>query len=824
MRIINPPPLVPTPLRGQPRRRGSAVLIVLAILSVLVLMAATLAYTSRLEVLSSQNFGQSIQNRMSIAAGAENAAQQLAGNLPEGAVSSADLLLTFPSQPTSKLTSDGREETASRQNVRLSGPRHPGIRTPSAYFRVHDLSGRLNLNTADREQLESFFNAISRQYGVAVDSPVLADRIVAWRLGPDGQPGLSSRPGATRTATERYNTTETRRDPLQARLAATCLGNTPQRLEAIARINTGAASETAEFVPDIRQPAFGDDRRFQALSELKQIEGVTPALLEAIAPHVTVFSIAQEWHRAAEGNEEAGRPLVDINHATAEEIYEALAEEYRGTKDDLLLRQFAVNIVDARRPGHVPTQMSDGTGGGIVLGVARAPVITEVFPKPPNPAGHGSGGQYVEIHNPWDDRFSLSGWAVRVGSTRVSLHGDLPPRGYLIVTDDFDKSGTPTSEEDYEGYGSFYDLFRRTPNQSNRRLIEDQRLHLPDYPGWHKVDLEDPSGELVDRFAYTMTPQHSVLNSFQRVNPVVREAHAARATPFASLPARGSTSRDLARLAAYPQDVPFTSVLELFDVFAGFAKADGQPGARWSWPEVAGPGSRSQTAQTIVNDPTRLDARIVDIFTVEPAERPTPAGLVETWTAGRNSERLDSAPDPWNDREVFGSLQVAALGANMPQRMYNRQLEALAWTRFAPPPAGLRHGLVNINTASYPVLRSAGFSDPQAARLLERRRTLEQEVLLGRRTRSVIYEKLSDVLVDEELWGGPATNDPCARLRQFRSIHGRITVNSRAFLLDGHSLDPEANPADAGRGGTRLQAITALDRPKPEIVSWIYGP
>ncbi len=823
--ILSPP--VPKPLRARARRRGSAVLIVLAILSVLVLIAATLAYTSRLEVLSAQNFGQSVQNRISVAAGAENASQQLATQLPKGAVGTADLLLTFPAQPADGPSgSTSAEPAANNQTLRVSGPRYPGIRTPSAYFRVHDLSGRVNINTASAEQLQNFFEAISRQYGVRVDARGVSQRIVAWRLGQDGRPGLASANTANRQAANVFTRSETRRDSLQARLSATCLGSPAERIEALSRIATAATSETAEYIADIRQPAFGDDRRFQALSELLQIEGVSPELLKAIRPHATVFSLAQEWHQAASENEDGAteNALVDINHASAEEIYEALAKEYRGEKEDILLRQFAVNIVDARRPGQVPATMPDGTGEGKVLGVARAPVITEVYPKPPNPAGHGSGGQYVEIHNPWDQSFSLSDWAIRVGSTAIPLEGTLPPRGFLIVTDDFDKSGASPSDEDYEGYGSFYDLFGRVPNRSNRLLVENQRLHLPDHPGRHEVDLEDSSGALIDRFVYNMTPQHSLLNSFQRVNPVVREAHVARATPFFSLPSQGSTARDLARLAAYPQDVPFTSVLELFDVFAGYAENGGEAGARWSWPEAVSPRSNQLSAQAIARDPSRLDARIVDIFTVEPAERPTPEGLLETWTRGRHAERLDKAPDPWNDREVFGDLQVASLGASMPQRMYTRQLEALAWTRYAPRPAGLRHGLININTASYPVLRSAGFTDPQAARLLERRRDLERGVATGRGGSSVLYERLSDVLVDEELWGGSAANDPCARLRQFRSIHDRITVNSRAFLLDGYSLDPEENPLEGTRGGSTLQAIVALDRPKPEIVSWTYSP
>ena len=63
-------------------RSGSTLIIVLIILSLLALIAATLSFTSRLETISSANFSEGIQARMAAATGLETARSLLPARTP----------------------------------------------------------------------------------------------------------------------------------------------------------------------------------------------------------------------------------------------------------------------------------------------------------------------------------------------------------------------------------------------------------------------------------------------------------------------------------------------------------------------------------------------------------------------------------------------------------------------------------------------------------------------------------------------------------------------------------------------------------------------
>ena len=64
------------------KNKGSTLIIVLVILSILALIATTLSFTSRLEVISSANFAEGIQARMSAATGVEAASILLPTTAP----------------------------------------------------------------------------------------------------------------------------------------------------------------------------------------------------------------------------------------------------------------------------------------------------------------------------------------------------------------------------------------------------------------------------------------------------------------------------------------------------------------------------------------------------------------------------------------------------------------------------------------------------------------------------------------------------------------------------------------------------------------------
>lgn len=801
----------PLSFRKQQRRwrsrsreqRGSTLLIVLALLSVLVLLAATLSFTSRIEVISSQNFADSVQRRTLPLPGIMAAAKDLRAGLPEGPVSEAQLLAAGSGSgaPANLVASADSRSVA----VPARGEHDNAL----IRYRVTDASGRLNINAADEETLYRFFSAVAAQAGGSgADAKALARAIVQRRLGDDGAPGLADKDDNRSARFSLDGEAEQRGElPIKGtrheaprrseRLQASCFGTSDARLSDLAALRTGQ-DEPEEFVADLRYPSFGDDYRFQALSELLELPGMTPQLYVAAEPHMTLFSTAKPPLQGPQGEE---RGPIDLNRASAQEIYNALATEYAGEKDDQLLRQFAVNIVDARDPDFAPTSLADLGGMGVVLGVERVPFITEIYADSRS-EGPADAGEYVEIYNPWPDSFDLTGWSLSVNGAEVPLSGILPSEGFLIVTDNYRSENA----EDLPGLGSFYDVHGVVEAGSGRRIIEYAQLTLPHQGGgpW-RVDLQY-YGTLADRFEYMITQPMNTLMSFQRPDTgIVREVAVAHKSPFALAPAPlPEDAGDRAMIG--PQDVEFTSPLELFEVFSGFAAAGGAQGSRWSFPAMASPASRTEENRNLAFDPYRMDARILDLFTVEPANRDAAA-------------KGEAELDPWKGDLEFLLNEDGSVSAD------TETLEALAWQRLAAPEAGQRHGLVNVNTASEPVLVGAGFTQQQAATIVEERQRLLTRAQEGSRADagSAAYQRLSDVFVDEALWGSGDRRDHCERLNAFAPLLDRVTTTSSAFLLEGQALGA-TDSGTVAKKGLRLRALVAFDKPEPELVRWEYIP
>lgn len=810
-------------------------------LSLLVLLAATLAYTSKLELITSKNFGRGVQNQTAALTGVQFAAATAGLTIPEGAVGNLDM--TFDARAL-----DGAM-LAALQDQRLSGSSaskkddgpmkslppgrtRVGIDTQTSSVSVSDLSGRVNVNVADATTLEAVIGLAAGESSLGADASGIAARMVAWRYGPDGAPGKK---GVDDNRNSKDAIGAKAEGALALAGAGTSLATSPDAPE---RLRTGCDPDVAsrlafvgllesqidepeEYVADLRQPPFGDDRRFQALTDLLQIEGVTPDLVRALQPYVTVFSISLE-QRPSSGGQGDSLSLLDLNRATAEEIHKALAEEYGSEKDDVLLRQFAVNIVDARDNDRWPTVLEGGAGAVRVLGVERVPVIIEVYPDSVTDDTRGDDGQYIEIYNPWPETFYLSGWSVKVGSATFALTGALIPNGYVIVTDDYDNARDANAADDLDGQGSFYDLFRAVSNGSSKRVVELPSFTLPHQQGSHTVELLDGEGVLIDEFVYTIGAEWGILNSFQRMNPLVRETKVLRASPF-SRPAVGADSQEAAeRLRNYPQDVAFTSVLELFDVFAGFAGSEGGEGSRWGFPVVASPASGNASRRQLAGDSRMMDARVVDLFTVETSERMSQEEVLAELSKRGPEEKLKSAPDPWaGDLGEMPQSLPSNPRAGSADAKRLEEVQAVAWSRYAMPPRGLRHGLINVNTASSLVLQSAGFTQLQASAVGERRRQVEGEALSGRSGRHVPYQRLSDLLVDEGVWGR-MDGDSCKLVRALRPVYDHLTITSRAFLLEGQALES----SDSGSpqvAGARVAALIALDKPNPEFVVWAFS-
>ncbi|MCC7391012.1 hypothetical protein IT571_01470, partial [Candidatus Sumerlaeota bacterium] len=158
-------------LRTPGGRRGSTLLIVIALLSLLVLMAATIAYTSKLEVLTTRNFGKAVQNQTSALTGVPFAAFAAKAKLPAGAVGTLDF--TFDGKPLagSKVNIDDEagvkferavgaasQASAEEKTKWIIKRKSPGVGTTTGSVDIADAASRVNLNTADAQQLATIIS------------------------------------------------------------------------------------------------------------------------------------------------------------------------------------------------------------------------------------------------------------------------------------------------------------------------------------------------------------------------------------------------------------------------------------------------------------------------------------------------------------------------------------------------------------------------------------------------------------------------------------------------------------------------------------------
>lgn len=798
-------------LRGS--RRGSTILIVLALLSLLVLLAITLTYTSRLETISTQNFAQGVQRDQAAITVSNLAAGIAREKLPKDALGYYTLAYELGgNQPIAQQRSLGGRPVSAKQVENGGVIIYPGVRGQTGRVRMTDLSSRININTADRDTIARALEFASADAGVSVNSLALANAIVNVRLGSDGAPGrggfddnynlgegldyLPANPCPVAPGPFSANTLAAAVNA-EARLAASILSWTTRESQLVQAMRDGT-DEPDEYIADIRYPAFGDDRRWGNLAELLTIPGFPAEMLPAAEQYLTTFSMSQKLLPATSDGGPYRAP-VDLNRSCVEDIYRALKDLYGSAKDDRLLAQFAVNIVDARDMDRRPTVFFPDTGIDPVLGLERTPVIMEVYPDSVTPEIRGDDGQYVEIYNPWAESFSLAGWSLRIGASVIPLTGTLPPNGYLVVTDDYDNSSDPNAALDLPGTGSLYDIFGIVSNGFNRRVIENTTMNLPDTPGRYRVDLVAPGGDLADFFTYIIPAGGvSTTQAFQRINPVVRESNLRRATPFTRIPPAPPNTEVAVRLSRSPRDMPFTDILQLFEVFAAYAADNGDPRVTFAFPMIGTPNSFIPDNRLNALRTTTIDARIVDIFSVE-----------------------------WTKRNAFAGTSPSSTRSSIPGKPVTAKInENVGWWYFNKLPIGARHGLVNVNTAGSEVLSAVGLSDFQIGEIFGRQVRTFTDSVNGDGGRGLAYERLSELLSDERVWADiPGTRLHTTEdfLMAVGPLFRPLTISSDAFLLEGTPVEA-ANLTDLTTEGPRVRATVALDQATPDLVSWRFVP
>lgn len=850
-------------------RRGSTILLVIAILSMLALLAILLTFTSRVEMSSASNAAFGAQNRIAARTGTVPVSFALLSSLPAGPTSSLNLALNEQALSASGLatnnpannvrtTIEGKQFAANQvgELSRMSAKTSPSITgnpdlqpvvlTKTSEVVILDVAGLLNINTASVQMMERFFTAANRELKLNLSATALAQKIAAERLGADSAPGFAGvdddfdAPEAisptnldedltlngkslnalsTGSELEYYDAfSKAKQSETEAALAASVdplgnyyAGDLEKRQAARLAISTGV-DEADEFVGDFRRVPYGDDRRFSSLDELLSLPGarslgLTEDSLQALAPFITLLS-ASEDQLLINGELEE---LVDLNRATAEELFAGFQRLYGTEKNERLLMQFAVNLVDSRDTDSVPTVYPGTSGSSIILGLERTPVLTEVYADARTPEEGGDDGQFVEIYNPWNEPLSLEGFRLRGAGLDLQLTGTLPVNGFLIVTDDATGQEDAGTTDDLPGTGSLYDIFGILPNGGNQRVIQFPQFALSDKGTGLTVELLDDESRTVDSFTYSaLRDDEDSLYSYQRQSPLVRSTTRQQATPF-SLQKFALPGDDvLARLWNAPLNGPFVNEADVLTVFAGFATAMNSEGNSqfWSFPVLGTPRSLDNQTALLAENPDNIDARVLDLLALFPQERG------ENQMTNRNGQGdLEESLRAYKERIEKPAYDEAAASL-----LEEEDYETFTLNEWIRPFPGISQDRINVNTAPAIVLESIPGINSQVARaLVEKRLLQENAVREGKSGASThLFGRQSDLLIDDLLFPRELSEEQ--RLDLLRGMLPCVAFNSRTFRVLSQPRKDETTNSEGDQLSNAYQALIATDRKKPEIL------
>jgi len=825
---------------GARGRRGSALLIVLSILALVVLISTTMTYVARLETRSSANYLQATTARVAVLSGLDISSPLLSGftavtaptqswGLAAEGSAVGFLRADDPNLPLLQ----ARTSTQAKGGdftLRLNGRDLPA---EFQVTRVADAAGRINLNapalvvggagsSLESAQLASMMGSLEglnltrflealfeeRQLSTA-PAAALAKAIIERRHGADGQPG---RAGADDNANGREARPESDGldndgdgivdNPEERLMAASLLdetlpwlrssirdlgddaprgyftveGRVQRARQILAKLPAGASfaadldailayDDAREFQPDLRRRPAGDDLPLRSLNYLSAVAGITEDHLKALREETTLFSASRDTVIL----DEAEVRRLNLHEATAEEILARLRDFYVGAVDDIALAQFAANVADWRDPDAAPTRLAIHDGGE-VWGVERTAFITEVYPDARTSPEDGDAGQFVELYNPWNTPLELQGYRLRVGSNTIALNGKMAPRGYLVVTDVYEDTRLDGVQDTAGRYGSFLAIFSVVPNDGARRLVENKLLGLPDRTGI--VELVGPGGDILDSFTYNGDQGDGTSLSFQRHHPSVRTSVLTPATPFAQHPGADASAVEqfykLETPSGMPllRDLPLGRITDLMFVPVAY----GLP---------ASPATVRSFTVSVGQRDDELDSRLLDLFTLA---QPIPANA--------ELEGLDAA----RAQDVLNTLRGR----------------------------GLRHGAINLNTASYAVLMSLPGMQPEMARTIVEKRDEVQAAAQEEGSTlapEILFQVPSDLLRLDAVWAG---SEVTKRVERYGRMVEHLTTSSIAFEVT--SLFGRRQPTDQALGQqAAARALVVLDPPEtPSVLQFEY--
>ncbi len=786
--------------------RGSTFILVVGILSVLVIIVTTLSFTTQMDVISSSNYSESVQARLAARAGISETLSILGRRRPFTSLTQDWAYFaskeSFVGVPLSgRDINDAVQDSDlfwymnERRNQRL-------LNTPSlSSLHITDESAKININSVAEADLERALTQILSDAGITetVNGRYLARLITSTRLGKDKKPGTAGVDDDADQASgnivndKRDQDFDGRIDNPEEYIASPRYNGIDDNMDGIIDDRYEGAErdgidndrdgeidepgegidEIDEYIADIRVGAFGDDKRWKTLSALRSLPRVSDTVYDTISAYLTVLSSSEETYHIGS----SVYTKSNLNTARADEMYEAL-REYFPDKNEILLQQYVVNIIDFRDPDDIPSLFPGSDAEYPVIGNEITPLITEIYSDSVTDTADGDDGQFVEIYNPYDKSIDVSGWQVVAGISTVTLDGSIAARGYIIITDDYNEGEDPDPEDDELQYGSFYDIFDEVPDGSSKRIIEDTTFDIKDDEG--TVYLRDDEGNLIDYQPYENGLYSGVSKSFQRKDLRVRHATLQSPTPFSVDEDNVDETLRLTmeEIVEY-MNRPLASPVDVMFISSGFADYENDLYVHHGEP-----------ALYITNDTEKLDSRVTDLFTIAPV-----------------TERV---------------LTTEALNKINPQRDKDKMRRLHTIKEKLETPSVV--GKLNLNTASYYTLLSLpGMTKNFARRIVEQRYRIPESTRRGENDVFVDltpYRTVSDFLRDDEIWGKDIGERE--RLWAFYPWANMVTTNSRTF-----SVVAESKQIDPGQEAQRPHPISifatlSLDRGNTPVFYFKY--
>lgn len=827
-------------------RRGSTFLIVLAILTLLVLMAATFTYTSRLEIRAAGNYASAVQARYAALSGLPAAATavlerpSLAVSMNQRWADARNGSAPAASASTASMSDAGD----SGDDAQGAGVRLDWTHALQSTVQIIDEGGKIALNSLDAssesspeeqaigarqfsiEDLQGVLERVADHYDLdGLEPEVLASSIQAYLnyTGPvRGElPAVEEEEapeGETEDAAASGFTSQTiRRSPYPPGREAPEDEAARESEDAAPRINAyGILSGDPRFEPTEDEPRDEDQpRRFLLVEELARLGGMPgdPAqarrAVEVLSTVVTPYTQC----RLAYESDGAIHNALDPNEADPEAIYQGLRRLYPQT-DEQRLKQWAVNLVDWRDEDSVPTEWpasEEDEEQDLILGWERTPYINEVWPDSMTLEEDGDDGEYIELFNPYETAIDVNGWTLRIDGMNgtVALRGQIAPGGFLVITDDIDDSSDATPDSRFtEGSGSFFNIFDALGDGQSRRLAEHPTLNLPNARG--RIVLSDGQGRLVDEFDYEGMARDGVRFSAQRTDPRIRAWQVRPCTPLESNAGESLNEHDFA--AQLERDRPVKSPAELFRIPAYKPGAVDQDVEGGMYPRLQESG-------------VGLDARLADLFALGGEHQPRLAYIRNEQDApalGAEEEGTSGA----EPRAAFVSRRAMAGGEDSEEEtalIENDARETTATLRVAT-------GRINLNTAPRAVLLALpGMTETLADGILAVRtgprtdsaqgEAATQPAARGATSQRAPFLSISDFLTNDTAWEGAAQEE---RLMAYRLFANLITVNSQVFQVDAQNRLPQS-AGEQRPSQSRNRVYMLVDaQGRPSALSWRF--